>query len=217
MPILSDYAVFTGRNWETAAAHNFMAYRGFKAPHTGQPYSEALMMGVSGGAVMGYFSFAYEGIDPMCRILTRNTFSPYSTMLSRLGVQQEIHQTTLAARAQANLKDVLASGVPAVVWADRYMLPYNAPSHDEGMWMMAPVLVPATRSKTSARTRSARPCSSRKADSMDRSTCREKTPLMPPPSSARIRFISATRWRRAGSPATRPPRSGAPTRFLPPP
>ena len=71
-----NFTVFDGRNWETSSFVNFMASRGFKAPHSGMPYSEALLMGVSGGAVMGYFSFAYEGYDPMCRILTRNTFDP---------------------------------------------------------------------------------------------------------------------------------------------
>jgi hypothetical protein len=62
MPKLKDYNQFNGRHWETGTVHNYFAYTGVKAPHTGQPYSEALLMGVSGGAVMGYFSFAYEGL-----------------------------------------------------------------------------------------------------------------------------------------------------------
>ena len=69
MPILADYNHFGGRHWETGSVHNYYAYRGVTAPHTGEPYSEALLMGVSGGAVMGYFAFAYEGYDPMARIL----------------------------------------------------------------------------------------------------------------------------------------------------
>lgn len=141
MAKLNAYKSFSGRHWETAAVHNFFAHRGFTAPHTGKPYSEALLMGVCGGAVMGYFTFEYEGYDPMCRILTRNTFDPFETMLSRLGVVQEMRQTPSEAKGFKNLLDVLDSGEPAIVWADAYSLPYNAQQADAGMWMMTPVLV----------------------------------------------------------------------------
>jgi len=141
MTPLPDYNHFDGRHWETGSVTNFLAYRGFIAPHTGQPYSEALMMGVSGGAVMGYFSFAYEGYDPMARILTRNTFDPWDTMLSRLGVVQNIHQTANPATAAHNLTAALEEGTPAIVWADMWSLPYNALEWDKGMWAMFPILV----------------------------------------------------------------------------
>ena len=141
MPILPDYHDFSGRHWETAAIRNHLAYRGYQAPHTGEPYTEALMMGVSGGAVMGYFSFAYEGHDPMCRILTRNTFDPLETMLSRLGCVQENVRTAGLDRANANLADALASGVPPVAWADAYSLGYNGHGETPDMWMMTPILV----------------------------------------------------------------------------
>ena len=141
MPILQDYNQFNGRHWETGTVANFLAYTGAKAPHTGNPYSEALLMGVSGGAVMGYFSFAYEGYDPYCRLLTRNTFAPLDTMLSRLGVVQHRRHTTSPQKAVANLVDVLESGEPAIVWADHFSLPYSAMPYDEGMWGMYPILV----------------------------------------------------------------------------
>lgn len=141
MTRLQNYKEFEGRQWETGPVRNAMSYQGFRAPHTGQAYSEALLMGVSGGAVMGYFSFAYEGYDPMCRILTRNTFDPFDTMLSRLGIVQEVRQTTNPKKALENLEDVLDAGLPALVWADAYSLPYHSLPYDEGMWMMTPVLV----------------------------------------------------------------------------
>jgi hypothetical protein len=49
---------------ENGSVHNFFAARGFTAPHTGEPYSEALLLGVSGGVTFGYFTFHYEGYDP---------------------------------------------------------------------------------------------------------------------------------------------------------
>ncbi len=141
MKVLDNYDQFNGRHWETGTAANFLAWRGVRAPHSGQPYSEALLMGVSGGAVMGYFSFAYEGYDPMARILTRNTFDPWMTMLSRLGVAQNVHQTAKPETAVRNLMTALEEGTPAIVWADMWSLPYNALAWDEGMWAMFPVLV----------------------------------------------------------------------------
>lgn len=141
MPILEDYHHFAGTHWETGSVHNFYAYRKTKAPHTGKPYSEALLLGISGGIVTGYFTFAYEGYDSQCNILTRNTFDPLQTLLSRLGVVQEIERTASAQTAVATLADTLAEGIPAIVWADIWCLPYNAMTLDEGMFGMAPILV----------------------------------------------------------------------------
>jgi hypothetical protein len=100
-----------------------------------------MLLGISGGIVMGYFSFAYEGYEPHARILTRNTFDPLDTLLQRLGVVQEIRQTNQPAKGLANLLDTLAEGIPAIVWADMFTLPYNALPYDEGMWGMMPILV----------------------------------------------------------------------------
>ena len=141
MTILPNYQLFDGRHWETGTIANFFAYRGVRAPHTGRPFSEALLMGISGGAVMGYFSFAYEGYEPMARILTRNTFDPWDTLLSRLGVIQNVMQTAKPEVAARHLAEALEEGTPAIVWADMWSLPYNALAWDKGMWAMFPILV----------------------------------------------------------------------------
>ncbi|GAB4579253.1 MAG: hypothetical protein Fur0022_19910 [Anaerolineales bacterium] len=142
MTILPHYNEFKGFHWETGTVRNYYAYRGVKAPHTGEPYSEALLMGISGGAVMGYFTFAYEGHDPQCRILTRNTFDPLETMLTRLGVAQHVQHTANPDKGRANLLDTLDSGIPAIVWADYFLLPYTYnPTALEAMWAMLPILV----------------------------------------------------------------------------
>src|SRR5688572_936811 len=142
MPVLTDYNEFEGRHWETGTGRNFWAYRGVKAPHTGQPYSEALLMGVSGGIVMAYFSFQWEQGDPQARILTRNTFDPMPRMLERLGVIQHIQQTSQPAKGLKNLIDTLEEGTPAIIWADAFSLPWTATAvpMDE-MWWMTPILV----------------------------------------------------------------------------
>jgi hypothetical protein len=111
------------------------------APHTGQPYSEALLLGISGGIVMGYFSFAYQGYDPHVALLTRNTFEPLETLLERMGVDQEVHQTAQPEKGLANLLDTLESGLPAITWVDIFSLPYFALPNDDDMYLMYPVIV----------------------------------------------------------------------------
>ncbi len=141
MPILADYQQFEGLHWETGTVRNYYDYRGVLAPHTGKPISEALLMGISGGAVMGYFSFAYKGYDPHVVILTRNTFDPLDRLLQRLGVVQNVVQTASARKAESTLRDTLEAGLPAIVWADSYSLPYNTLPADEGMWQMMPIVI----------------------------------------------------------------------------
>lgn len=131
---------FTGRHWETGSIHNALALQGVKAPHTGKPYSEALLLGISGGIVFGYFTFEYKGYLPHVAMLTRNTFSPFSTILERLGIAQDIQQTNKADAAEKNLRDTLDSGLYPLVWADQFSLSYNCLPADQPMWGMMPVL-----------------------------------------------------------------------------
>ncbi len=139
MPTLPRYKHFAGRHWETGTVHNYFAYQGVQAPHTGRPYSEAMLLGISGGVLMGYFSFAYKGHDPHVALLTRNTFDPLDTLLTRLGVVQHRRQTTNAKKGLQNLIEVLDEGSPAIVWADTFSLPYNGPPSEA--WGMYPILV----------------------------------------------------------------------------
>jgi hypothetical protein len=141
MPKLSEYNQFEGLHWETGSLRNFYAYQGIIAPHTDQPYSESMLLGVSGGLVMGYFTFHYEGNDPMVHILTRNTFDPLDNVYERLNIEQEVRQTGSAQVGVVNLVDLLEGGLPAIVMADRFSLPYNALPYDEGNWGMFPILV----------------------------------------------------------------------------
>lgn len=133
-------AQFTGRHWETGSIHNALALQGLQAPHTGQPYSEALLLGVSGGIAFGYFTFEYKGYLPHVALLPRNTFNPFSTILERLGIAQDVQQTNKAEIAENNLREALESGRYPILWADHFSLPYNGLSSDEAMWGMLPIL-----------------------------------------------------------------------------
>ena len=58
MTTIANYNAFAGRHWETGSVQNYYQARGVIAPHSGNPFSEAFLMGVSGGAVMGYCNLA---------------------------------------------------------------------------------------------------------------------------------------------------------------
>lgn len=131
---------FNGRHWETGSIHNMLALQGIKAPHTGKPYSEALLLGVSGGIAFGYFTFEYKGYLPHVVLLTRNTFNPFPTILERLGIAQDVQQTNKAETAEKNLQNALESGLYPILWADQFSLPYNCLPADERMWGMMPIV-----------------------------------------------------------------------------
>lgn len=139
--MLNDYHEFEGRHWETGTVRNVLAYQGVTAPHTGRPPSEALLLGISGGAAFGYFVFDYQASDPFVALLSRNTFDPMDTLLERLGIAQERAHTPDPEKAERNLAQVLEGGRPAIVWADAFSLPYNALEYDEQMWSMNPIVV----------------------------------------------------------------------------
>jgi len=141
MAKLNDYTVFSGRHYETGTVHNVLAYQGVTAPHTDAPLSEALLLGISGGVAVGYFTFEYEGYPPHIALLTRNTFDPLEKLLDRLAIPREVLQTGSADKGQRNLLDVLESGRPAIVWADMFSLPYHILPYDERNWGMRPLVV----------------------------------------------------------------------------
>ena len=129
-------------HWESGSLSQALRHAQVLAPHTLQPISEALLMGISGGVVVGYFTFQYEGYDPQVNILTRNTFDPFSRMLDRLKVVREVIQTTQAEKAKRNLHEALQSGFAPIAWADSFTLPYSAePDWGEIAHAMFPLVV----------------------------------------------------------------------------
>lgn len=141
MPTLPHYKQFDGRYWDTGVIRNALDYQGVIAPHTGEPYTEAMLLGISGGITFGYFTFHYDGYDPQVNLLTRNTFEPMDTIIERLAIPHERLQTTHADKARQNLIETLANGQVPIVWADMFTLPYNGLEHDENNWAMMPVIV----------------------------------------------------------------------------
>lgn len=141
MPVLPNYDEFVGRHTETGTVRNVLAYQGVKAPHTGNAVSEALLLGISGGITVGYFTFEYQGYLPHIALLTRNTFSPLDTLFERFPIPHEVMQTANPQKGMDNLLEALESNRPAIVWADIFAFPHYDLPEDENNWAMMPVLV----------------------------------------------------------------------------
>ncbi|MCA9902934.1 MAG: DUF4872 domain-containing protein [Anaerolineae bacterium] len=140
MPQLDNYRQFDGLAWATGYLRNALAYQGVTAPHTGEPYSEALLMGISGGIAAGYFAFEYEGYDPHLHFLTRYPFNEEPVAaFERLAIPTEPRTTRDAQKAVANVIDALVAGKPVVVWLDVLSLLEDKPQ--DAWWMINPVLV----------------------------------------------------------------------------
>lgn len=141
MTILNDYHHFNGLHWETGTLANALAYQGVKAPHSGQPLSEALLFGISGGIVAGYFTFEYAGHEPWLHFTTRMSFDPMQVVIERLGIQRQIKQTDKPEKGVQNLIEALDTGKAAIVWADTFSLPYTNLKSAKDMWGNLPVVV----------------------------------------------------------------------------
>ena len=141
MPVLDNYGEFAGRHYETGTLRDALAWEGVRAPHSGEPLSEALLLGIGGGIAFGYFTFQYKGYPPHLVLLTRNTFDPLTTIFERLAIPRDVRQTASAGKGAANLSDALAEGRAAIVMADSFSLPWTLLPHDERNWAMTPLLV----------------------------------------------------------------------------
>lgn len=142
MTVLSDYHHFEGLGWSTGYLCNVLAYQGVTAPHTGKPYSEAMLMGINGGICAGYFSFEYEGWEPHLHFLTRYPFDEEpGAVFERMGIPMHIQQTTNPQKAVANLINALAQGKPAIVWGDEASFAYNNMPQGDDFRLVMPFVV----------------------------------------------------------------------------
>lgn len=141
MPTLANFTQFEGRYWDTAAIRNALDYQGATAPHTGEPYSEAMLLGISGGVTFGYFTFHYQGYDPQVNLLTRNTFDPMERIFERLKIPRDLRRSTSADKGRKNLIDALEEGNAPIASPDGSLLPYNALPYDEANWHTMPLVI----------------------------------------------------------------------------
>lgn len=118
---------------------------GWTDPTTGQPYSESLIFGASGGVAFGYFVFEYKGHLPHVAVLPRDTFDPFNRALDNMAIIRESKETTQNVRAEENLKKAIDLGNVPLVWADMFSMPHRG-LDPKMMWIMMPYPVLAYES-----------------------------------------------------------------------
>jgi hypothetical protein len=131
MPTLPGYTQFGGRHPETAALTNVLAAQGAKAPHTGRPYTEAMLLGVGGGLGAGYILWEFKAHPVTVSVLVlgfrinwQYPLKFMETAAQRLNAAVTVRETGGRAAAATHLTAALDSGTPAIAWVDLGHLPY---------------------------------------------------------------------------------------------
>jgi hypothetical protein len=133
MPSIASYRQFGGIHPETAALTNILAAKQIAAPHTGKPFSEAMIFGISGGLGMGYilWEFQEHRMQHNIKVLVlafQNTWQYpvkyYEAVCQRLGLKFSIPETGNKKVASQTLHDALARSTPVVAWVDGASMPY---------------------------------------------------------------------------------------------
>jgi uncharacterized protein DUF4872/butirosin biosynthesis protein H-like len=104
---------------------------GVRDPHTGEPFSEAMLFGIAGGIGVGVFSFFYEREDVATFYIAgrhqwHDDLAYLRGALERFGVEPLIQESGGARAAEQQLRDALERHGPCVAWVDLAELPHRA-------------------------------------------------------------------------------------------
>ena len=125
-----------GRHAEIAALANLLAEQGALAPHTGRPFTEAMLLGIGGG----YFVFEFTGCPKVLVIGARHAWHQPDVFLrgicARIGAPVVVRETTSAKVAAGHLAAALGEGRQGLAWVDLAGLPYTfVASEWERCWL----------------------------------------------------------------------------------
>ncbi len=124
--MLPGYACGGGRHHDSALLRNVLRHAGVVAPHTGEPYSEAMLAGLGGGIGFLYAVFEHPGARATMTIVTQHHPEPFlPAALVRTGVPYVVDQTTSSAVAERHLRRTLAAGRAAICAVARQHLPWH--------------------------------------------------------------------------------------------
>jgi hypothetical protein len=115
----------------TTALRILLTHAGVRAPHTGQPFSEAMLFGLAGGVGVGVFSFYYEQEDAATfyvagRHQWHDDVAYLGDALGRFGLEPVVQETGGAKAAEQQLRDALGRNGPCIAWVDAAGLPHRA-------------------------------------------------------------------------------------------
>jgi hypothetical protein len=114
----------------TTALRILLTHHGVRAPHTGEPFSEAMLFGLAGGIGIGVFAFYYEREDfASFFVAGRHQWHDDEAYLKealvRMGCQPLVQESGGVKAAEQQLRGLLNEG-PCVAWVDMAGLPHRA-------------------------------------------------------------------------------------------
>ncbi|MFX0078580.1 MAG: BtrH N-terminal domain-containing protein [Candidatus Hermodarchaeota archaeon] len=136
---VDGYSQFGATERTAGAIRNILDYEGVVAPHTREPFTEALLMGIGGGLGAEYATWAFTPIDPsrprktklylrfrhVKNYIEKNEESLLPKIANRLGVTLTVKETASKDRAKEFLIESLKSGKPVItylsVWHSQYL------------------------------------------------------------------------------------------------
>ncbi len=127
--LIKSYKLLGGKHTETATVKNALAALGVKAPHTGKPFTEAMLLGIAGGLGIGYILWEFKKHASAILVMAFQNKWNYpvqftGNLCKRLGIKPVFKETGGAAAADKHLREALDSGTPAIAWVDQFHLPY---------------------------------------------------------------------------------------------
>ena len=122
--------IYGGAHSLTATLKNALAHAGVRHPQSGEPLSEALVLGIGGGLGACYILWEFEAYDSAMIVLGFRNRCNYavdylSNACDRLNVKVDFRETAGSKKAQTNLDTALAERGTAILWVDKGSLPYH--------------------------------------------------------------------------------------------
>ena len=122
---------FPGTVPATTAMRVLLTRAGVRAPHTGRPFSEAMLFGIAGGIGIGVASFVYQTADVATlylagRHLWWDDAAYLRAGLERFGIAPAILETGSSRLADENLRAMLDQYGACIAWVDLAELPHRA-------------------------------------------------------------------------------------------
>ena len=127
--INKNYELRGGLYMDTAAVANNLANSGITAPHNNLPFSEALLLGISGGLGAGY-SLQVMDNSPY-KILNLGFFNGWQNrtkklfqLFERISIPVSMYKTGIKEQIGTALESTLAQGKTPLCWIGHSCLPY---------------------------------------------------------------------------------------------
>jgi hypothetical protein len=127
---MNKVSQYGGHHPNTAALKNVLAAQGVTDPHTGKPFTEAMLLGIGGGLGAGYILWEFKAHGSATIVMGFSNRWNYgtermTTLCQRLGVKATVQETSGRKAADANLQAAMDKGTPVVAWVDKAHMPHQ--------------------------------------------------------------------------------------------